>query len=80
MPWSRALGALGSGSVGPQVPCFLGTVRPDERGSDLQIVRTQLSTMTETLSANTGVYTNTNEGSTQLANSFATGLPGLNGI
>ena len=47
---------------------------------DLQVVRTQLSTMTETLSANTGVYTNTNEGSTQLANSFATGLPGLNGI
>ncbi len=47
---------------------------------DLQTVRTQLSTITEALSANTGVYSNTNEGSTQLAQSFATGLPGLNGI
>jgi len=31
MPWSRALRALGSGSIGPQIPCFLGTVRPDGR-------------------------------------------------
>lgn len=31
MPWSRALDALGSGSVGSAVPCFLGTVRPDGR-------------------------------------------------
>lgn len=29
MPWSRALQALGEGSVGPEIPCFLGTVRPD---------------------------------------------------
>ncbi len=31
MPWSRAVEALGSGSLGPDVPCFLGTVRPDGR-------------------------------------------------
>ena len=31
MPWSRALEALGTGSLGPDVPCFLGTVRPDRR-------------------------------------------------
>ena len=31
MPWSRAADALGTGSVGPEVPCFLGTVRPDGR-------------------------------------------------
>ena len=47
---------------------------------DLQIVRTQLSNITEQLSQNTGVYANTNEGSTQLANQFSTGLPGLSGI
>jgi WXG100 family type VII secretion target len=47
---------------------------------DLQTVRTQLSTITEALSSNTGVYANTSEGSTQLAQSFANGLPGLTGI
>lgn len=31
MPWSRAATALGTGSLGPAVPCFLGTVRPDGR-------------------------------------------------
>ena len=31
MPWGRALEALGTGSLGPEVPCFLGTVRPDLR-------------------------------------------------
>jgi hypothetical protein len=31
MPWSRAAEALGTGSLGPDVPCFLGTVRPDGR-------------------------------------------------
>ena len=31
MPWSRAADALGTGSVGPEVACFLGTVRPDGR-------------------------------------------------
>src|SRR4051812_3725788 len=31
MPWSRARDALGTGALGPEVPCFLGTVRPDGR-------------------------------------------------
>jgi hypothetical protein len=31
MPWSRAVEALGTGSVGPAIPCFLSTVRPDGR-------------------------------------------------
>jgi hypothetical protein len=31
MPWSRATEALGRGSLGPEVPCFLSTVRPDGR-------------------------------------------------
>jgi hypothetical protein len=31
MPWSRALEALGTGSLGPDVPCFLGTVRENGR-------------------------------------------------
>ena len=31
MPWSRALAALGTGSLGPEIPCFLGTVRPNGR-------------------------------------------------
>lgn len=31
MPWSRAAEALGIGSLGPDIPCFLGTVRPDGR-------------------------------------------------
>lgn len=31
MPWSRVADALGSGSIPPEVPCFLGTVRPDGR-------------------------------------------------
>ena len=31
MPWSRAAEALGTGSLGPEWPCFLGTVRPDGR-------------------------------------------------
>ncbi len=31
MPWSRAAEALGTGSLGPELPCFLGTVRPDGR-------------------------------------------------
>jgi WXG100 family type VII secretion target len=47
---------------------------------DLGTVRTQLASITETLSTNTGVYSNTNEGSTQMATAFRTGLPGLNGI
>lgn len=31
MPWDRALQALGTGSLGPEIPCFLGTVRPNGR-------------------------------------------------
>lgn len=31
MPWSRVADALGSTSIPPEVPCFLGTVRPDGR-------------------------------------------------
>jgi hypothetical protein len=31
MPWSRAAEALGTGSLGPEPACFLGTVRPDGR-------------------------------------------------
>jgi hypothetical protein len=31
MPWSRAVKALGTGSLGPELPCFLGTVGPDGR-------------------------------------------------
>src|SRR3954452_102002 len=31
MPWSRAAEALGTGSLAPEVPCFLGTVRADGR-------------------------------------------------
>lgn len=31
MPWSRAVEALGSGALAPDVACFLGTVRPDGR-------------------------------------------------
>ncbi len=29
MPWNRALQALGIGSLGPEIPCFLCTVRPN---------------------------------------------------
>lgn len=31
MPWDRALKALGTGSLKPETPCFLGTVRPNGR-------------------------------------------------
>jgi pyridoxamine 5'-phosphate oxidase-like protein len=31
MPWSRALQALGTGSIGPEIPCFLCTVRHNGR-------------------------------------------------
>ena len=47
---------------------------------DLGTVRQQLSNILEALSTNTGVYANTNEGSTQLSNAFANGLPGLTGM
>jgi uncharacterized protein YukE len=47
---------------------------------DLGIVRSQLILILEKLAANTGVYTNTNEGSSQMANAFLQGLPGLAGL
>lgn len=31
MPWSRAIEALGTGSLSAEAACFLGTVRPDGR-------------------------------------------------
>jgi hypothetical protein len=31
MPWNRAVEALGTGSLGPETPCFLSTVRLDGR-------------------------------------------------
>jgi hypothetical protein len=31
MPWRRVADALGTGSIPPEVACFLGTVRPDGR-------------------------------------------------
>ena len=31
MPWSRATDALGTGSLGAEIPCFLGTVDRDGR-------------------------------------------------
>ena len=31
MPWSRAATALGTGALGPEPACFLGTTRPDGR-------------------------------------------------
>jgi hypothetical protein len=31
MPWSRALQALGTGSLGPEIPCFLSTAGPEGR-------------------------------------------------
>jgi hypothetical protein len=31
MPWSRVADELGSGSIRPEVPCFLSTVRPTGR-------------------------------------------------
>jgi hypothetical protein len=31
MPWDRAAQALGTGSLGPEIPCFLSTVRSNGR-------------------------------------------------
>jgi WXG100 family type VII secretion target len=47
---------------------------------DFSVVRQQLSGMLETLSTNTGVYANTNEGSQQMAASFSNGLSGVAGL
>jgi WXG100 family type VII secretion target len=48
--------------------------------ADLNVVQTQLVTILEKLSTNTGVYANTSENSTQMANAFMQGLPGLSGL
>lgn len=47
---------------------------------DLNTVRSQLALITEKLSTHTGIYSNTSEGSTQMANAFLQGLPGLAGL
>jgi WXG100 family type VII secretion target len=47
---------------------------------DFSTVKAQLTNILETLSANTGVYTNTNEGSQQMAASFSNGMSGLTGL
>ena len=47
---------------------------------DFATVRTQLTRILETLSQNTGVYSNTNEQSTQMASSFRSGLSGVQGL
>src|ERR1700722_4200780 len=43
---------------------------------DFSSVISALSAMLETLSQNTGVYANTNEGSSQMAGAFLNGVPG----
>jgi WXG100 family type VII secretion target len=48
--------------------------------TDCNTVKTQLSTILDVLSQNTGVYANTNEGSTQMAQSFANGMSGVPGL
>lgn len=47
---------------------------------DFNTVRTQLTHILETLSQNTGVYANTQEGSQQMAASFQSGLSGVQGL
>jgi WXG100 family type VII secretion target len=47
---------------------------------DMSVVQSNLSTILEALSSNTGVYANTNEQSTQMANSFKTGMSGVQGL
>lgn len=42
MPWSRALEAIGTGAIGAEVACFLGTVRPDGRPHSAGIGVTEL--------------------------------------
>lgn len=52
----------------------------DQWLQDFSVVQSQLTRILETLSANTGVYARTNEGSQQLAASFAGGLSGMPGL
>jgi WXG100 family type VII secretion target len=48
--------------------------------TDCGTVKTQLTTILEALSQNTGVYANTNEGSTQMATAFKNGMSGVPGL
>lgn len=52
----------------------------DQWLQDFSTVRAQLTKILETLSANTGVYANTNDGSQQMAASFSSGLSGVSGL
>ena len=47
---------------------------------DMNVVQTNLSSILEALSQNTGVYANTNEQSSQMANSFKSGMSGVQGL
>jgi WXG100 family type VII secretion target len=57
---------------GDAAQAFVGAV--DKWLEDFGVVRSQLVKMVETLSSNTGVYSNTTEGSQQMASAFANGL------
>jgi|SRR5579871_516030 len=52
----------------------------DQWLQDFNVVKVQLTRILETLSANTGVYARTDEGSQQMAASFSGGLSGLPGL
>lgn len=52
----------------------------DQWLADFGTVQTQLANILDTLSANTGVYANTNEGSSAMAKSFADGMSGVAGL
>lgn len=47
---------------------------------DFNVVKQQLTSILDTLSQNTGVYANTNEGSQQMAASFVNGMSGVTGL
>jgi WXG100 family type VII secretion target len=47
---------------------------------DFNTVKTQLSNMLETLSQNTGIYTNTNDESTQMAQTFGSSMSQVTGL
>jgi WXG100 family type VII secretion target len=52
----------------------------DQWLQDFNTVKVQLTNILDALSANTGVYANTNEGSQQMALSFSSGMSGLPGL
>jgi WXG100 family type VII secretion target len=47
---------------------------------DFKVVQTNLANILEALSAQTGIYANTNEGSQQMAAAFLNGTSGLPGL